>query len=99
MVLHPEIQKRAQLEIDSVCGGERLPVVADRDNLPVLKRCHEGAHEVANLSRLWVSYYRADVEINFSLYAYLLQLCLIGRSRMMFTMVNNILKRQCVAQR
>ncbi|KAF8971244.1 cytochrome P450 [Flammula alnicola] len=36
MVLHPEIQKRAQAEIDAVVGNERLPVVADRDQLPYL---------------------------------------------------------------
>jgi cytochrome P450 len=36
MVLHPDIQKRAQDEIDSVIGADRLPVVADRDSLPYL---------------------------------------------------------------
>ncbi|KAF9483149.1 cytochrome P450 [Pholiota conissans] len=36
MVLHPDIQKRCQEELDSVIGPDRLPVVADRDNLPYL---------------------------------------------------------------
>ena len=34
MVVHPEIQKKAQREIDQVLGGERLPTLADQDNLP-----------------------------------------------------------------
>ncbi|CCO36214.1 O-methylsterigmatocystin oxidoreductase Short=OMST oxidoreductase [Rhizoctonia solani AG-1 IB] len=34
MVLHPEVQTKAQAEIDSVLGGTRLPEMADRDSLP-----------------------------------------------------------------
>lgn len=34
MVLHPEIQARAQAELDSVLGGTRLPEPSDRDSLP-----------------------------------------------------------------
>ncbi|KDR67546.1 hypothetical protein GALMADRAFT_105800 [Galerina marginata CBS 339.88] len=34
MALNPDVQKRCQAEIDSVTGGSRLPVIADRDNLP-----------------------------------------------------------------
>jgi cytochrome P450 len=33
MVLHPEIQAKAQGEIDSVCAG-RLPDFSDRSRLP-----------------------------------------------------------------
>ncbi|THU84659.1 cytochrome P450 [Dendrothele bispora CBS 962.96] len=36
MTLHPEVQKRAQMEIDSVTGGLRLPTFDDRANLPYL---------------------------------------------------------------
>lgn len=36
MTLHPEIQKRAQKEIDEVIGHDRLPGFADRENLPYL---------------------------------------------------------------
>jgi len=36
MLLHPEIQKKCQAEIDAVCNNERLPDVADRDQLPYL---------------------------------------------------------------
>lgn len=34
MVMYPEMQKRAQAEIDAVVGQERLPLFSDRDDLP-----------------------------------------------------------------
>lgn len=34
MVLFPEVQKKAQEEIDRVVGRDRLPEMADRDSLP-----------------------------------------------------------------
>ncbi|KAF9525565.1 OrdA protein [Crepidotus variabilis] len=34
MVLFPDVQKRAQAEIDAVVGDERLPSLADKPNLP-----------------------------------------------------------------
>jgi cytochrome P450 len=34
MTVSPEVQKRAQEEIDRVVGTDRLPTVADRENLP-----------------------------------------------------------------
>ncbi|KAH7919739.1 cytochrome P450 [Leucogyrophana mollusca] len=37
MVLHPEIQKRAQAEIDNVTGGDRLPDFEDRSSLPFVE--------------------------------------------------------------
>ncbi|KAF8314217.1 cytochrome P450, partial [Clavulina sp. PMI_390] len=36
MLLHPEIQKRAQEELDCVVGNDRLPMMEDRPNLPYL---------------------------------------------------------------
>ena len=37
MVLYPEVQKRAQEEMDSVLGHGHLPVFGDADALPYLK--------------------------------------------------------------
>ena len=34
MSLYPDVQKKAQDEIDSVIGNGRLPRFEDRDNLP-----------------------------------------------------------------
>ncbi|CCM01202.1 uncharacterized protein FIBRA_03250 [Fibroporia radiculosa] len=34
MICFPEVQKKAQLEIEAVVGTDRLPTLADRDSLP-----------------------------------------------------------------
>lgn len=34
MAIHPNIQQKAQKEIDQLLGGERLPTLADKINLP-----------------------------------------------------------------
>ncbi|KAI0052367.1 CyP450 monooxygenase [Auriscalpium vulgare] len=34
LALHPDVQARAQAEIDAVTGGERMPTFEDRANLP-----------------------------------------------------------------
>ena len=34
MVLNPEVQKKAQGELDTVLGGTRLPAFADKEALP-----------------------------------------------------------------
>lgn len=36
MVLHPDIQRKAQAEIDVVVGQNRLPAFADRSKLPYI---------------------------------------------------------------
>jgi cytochrome P450 len=38
LLLHPQIQKKAQAEIDSVVGTDRLPSFEDRDQLPYIER-------------------------------------------------------------
>ena len=37
MVLHPDVYKKAQEEIDRVIGSERLPDFEDREQLPYLE--------------------------------------------------------------
>ena len=37
MTLYPEVQVRAQEEIDRVVGHDRLPDFGDRDNLPYVE--------------------------------------------------------------
>jgi len=37
MVLHPEVQRKAQQQLDEVVGHGRLPTLADRPNLPYLE--------------------------------------------------------------
>ena len=37
MMLHPAAQRKAQAEIDSVIGTDRLPTFDDRDSLPYVE--------------------------------------------------------------
>jgi len=37
MSLHPEVQKKAQTEIDTVIGNDRLPSFSDQDHLPYVQ--------------------------------------------------------------
>ena len=37
MILNPDVQMKAQLELDSVIGADRLPVINDREDLPYLR--------------------------------------------------------------
>jgi cytochrome P450 len=42
MVLYPEVQRKAQKELDEVVGSTRLPDYEDRDNLPYINAlCNE----------------------------------------------------------
>ena len=36
MLMHPEVQRKAQEELDRVVGRDRLPEFEDRDSLPYL---------------------------------------------------------------
>lgn len=36
MTIYPDVQKRAQEEIDRVVGNNRLPTLTDRDHLPYI---------------------------------------------------------------
>ena len=41
MVPHPEVQRKAQQEIDRVVGTNRLPNLDDREHLPYLVAVHK----------------------------------------------------------
>jgi cytochrome P450 len=34
MALFPDVLKKAQSEVDTVVGNQRLPIISDRSNLP-----------------------------------------------------------------
>lgn len=44
MTLFPEVQKKAQEELDNVIGGSRLPVTADREKLPYIEAVVKETH-------------------------------------------------------
>ncbi len=56
MIKHPDEFKKAQMEVDQVCGSLRSPTSEDIDRLPFLKACMD---EVSNPKHrfefLWVS--------------------------------------------
>lgn len=37
MLLHPDVQRKAQAEINAVVGMERLPTVSDKAELPYIR--------------------------------------------------------------
>ena len=37
MALYPEVQRKAQAEVDEVIGGDRLPILSDRGTLPFVE--------------------------------------------------------------
>lgn len=39
MLVFPDVQQRAQEEIDRVVGPDRLPTMADEPNLPYIRAC------------------------------------------------------------
>lgn len=57
MTLHPEVQDKAQAEIDAVVGQSRLPTFSDRPNLPYVEAVIQEVlriHTVAPISA-WLS--------------------------------------------
>ncbi|KLO19236.1 cytochrome P450 [Schizopora paradoxa] len=54
MARHPEIQRRAQEEIDKVVGSDRLPEMSDRESLPYLNRIIREALRFAPVAPLVV---------------------------------------------
>ena len=56
MVRYPEVQKKAQAEIDRVIGPNRLPDFTDQDSLPFVAAVVKEAlrwHLVVNNSAFW----------------------------------------------
>ena len=48
MTKYPDILRKAQKEVDGVCGGDRSPVLEDSERLPYMKAC---INEVRNSQR------------------------------------------------
>ena len=59
MVLFPEVQAKAQAELDAVVGSERLPSFNDRDSLPYINAVWKEVlrwHPVAPLGTVSASF-------------------------------------------
>lgn len=60
MTLHPEVQERAQAELDRVVGSSRLPNFSDRSELPFVENVLMEVlrwNPVAPLGMLWNDYF------------------------------------------
>jgi hypothetical protein len=62
MALHPDIQRRAQAEIDEVIGKNKLPTASDRECLPYVSAVIKEVLRFAPVARLG--------EISVALYLY-----------------------------
>jgi len=60
MVLYPDIQRRAQAEIDRVVGQGRLPTFADRPNLPYFEAVIREAFRCALVTPVGISHYAME---------------------------------------
>ena len=52
MLLHPEVQRKAHEELDSVVGSDRLPEYEDEPNLPYITAIHREATRCAYVTLL-----------------------------------------------
>jgi hypothetical protein len=59
VTLFPDIQSKAQEEIDRVVGKDRLPVLADRDSLPYLSALQSEIYRWRPVARTGLSQYGA----------------------------------------
>jgi len=62
MALHPDIQRRAQAEVDEVIGKNKLPTASDRERLPYVSAVIKEVLRFAPVARLG--------EISVALYLY-----------------------------
>ena len=49
LATHPEVQKKAQVELDSVVGQGRLPVYEDGEKLPYVRAIVQETHRLKTL--------------------------------------------------
>lgn len=56
MAMHPELQKKAQAELDTVVGPHRLPCYADRSSLPYIEAIIKESLRWQPVTRLGVAH-------------------------------------------
>ena len=60
MSLNPEIQKKAQAELDAVVGPNRLPYHADKDSLPYISAITKEALRWQNVAPFSIPHYTSE---------------------------------------
>ncbi|KIM61701.1 hypothetical protein SCLCIDRAFT_865585 [Scleroderma citrinum Foug A] len=64
MAFFPEVQKKAQAELDAIIGPERLPTLSDRQSLPYMEALLKEIHRWHAVSRLGVPHRTSDDDIH-----------------------------------
>ncbi|EJD45476.1 cytochrome P450 [Auricularia subglabra TFB-10046 SS5] len=60
MTLYPDVQRKAQAEIDALTRGERLPVYTDRERLPYVEALVKEVHRWNPVAPLGVPHYTSQ---------------------------------------
>ncbi|KIM50598.1 hypothetical protein SCLCIDRAFT_1225241, partial [Scleroderma citrinum Foug A] len=64
MILFPEVQKKAQAELDAIIGPERLPTLSDRQSLPYMEALVKEIHRWHPVARLGIPHRTSDDDIH-----------------------------------
>jgi hypothetical protein len=64
MTLFPDIQRKAQDEIDRVIGSDRLPELADRHSLPYVSALQNEIYRWRPVGRIGLSQFQQDMGWN-----------------------------------
>ena len=81
MIIHPEIQRRAQAELDAVVGPHRLPNLQDRADLPYLGAIQKEIYRWAAIVPLGESYKASHFKYVFYSLVYRYSTLRYGRHR------------------
>lgn len=63
MTVFPDVQKKAQEEIDRVIGGNRLPVNADRSQLPYIEAIMKETHRWHQVLPMCLPHYSVEEDV------------------------------------
>lgn len=64
MLLYPEVQRKAQAEVDRVVGRDRLPDFSDEGSLPYVSAIVKEVLRLAYAHILWLSHRSLPVDID-----------------------------------
>ncbi|KAK7051593.1 hypothetical protein VNI00_004572 [Paramarasmius palmivorus] len=62
LTAYPEVQQKAQAELDRVVGAERLPTLKDFDNLPYLQAIVKEAHRIRPVAPVGIPHATTQIE-------------------------------------
>ena len=63
MALYPEVQKKAQAELDTIVGSDRLPTFEDRDSLVYINAIVQESLRWFNVTPLGISHRSVEDDV------------------------------------